>query len=87
MACALLGRGEFNLLIYFNVCRFFIPDPPPSKGPTIELQKKIGLWAVKLPSADAIVVQRTLGALTENPGGLLGRNESDEHIQKREVFW
>ncbi|PRQ38540.1 hypothetical protein RchiOBHm_Chr4g0415091 [Rosa chinensis] len=50
------------------------------KGPTIEHQKRIGLWAVKLPSADAIVVRRTLGALTENPGGLAGRNESDEHI-------
>ncbi|XP_062009837.1 probable mitochondrial saccharopine dehydrogenase-like oxidoreductase At5g39410 [Rosa rugosa] len=64
-----------------------IPGPPPSKGPTIEHQKKIGLWAVKLPSADTIVVRRTLGALTENPGGLPGRNESDEHIKKREAFW
>lgn len=64
-----------------------IPGPPPSKGPIIEHQKKIGLWAVKLPSADAIVVRRTLGALTENPGGLPGRNETDEHIKKREAFW
>ncbi|PRQ53460.1 putative NAD(P)-binding domain-containing protein [Rosa chinensis] len=64
-----------------------IPASPPSKGPTIEHQKKIGLWAVKLPSADSTVVRRTLGALTENPGGLPGRNESDEHIKKREAFW
>lgn len=64
-----------------------IPGPPPLKGPTIEHQKKIGLWAVKLPSADAIVVRRTLGALVENPGGLPGRNESEEHIRKREAFW
>lgn len=63
-----------------------IPGPPP-KGPTLEHQKKIGLWAVKLPSADSIVVRRTLSTLTENPGGLPGRNESTEHIQKREAFW
>ena len=44
-----------------------IAGPPPSKGSTIEHQKKVGLWAVKLPSADAIVVRRTLSTLTENP--------------------
>ncbi|BBN68179.1 Saccharopine dehydrogenase [Prunus dulcis] len=60
---------------------------PPPKGPTIEQQKDIGLWAVKLPSADAIVVRRTLGVLTENPRGLPGSNESAEHIEKREAFW
>ncbi|XP_009365835.2 probable mitochondrial saccharopine dehydrogenase-like oxidoreductase At5g39410 [Pyrus x bretschneideri] len=63
-----------------------IPGPPP-KGPTIEQQKDIGLWAVKLPSADAIIVRRTLGFLTENPHGLPGRNENLEHIEKREAFW
>ncbi|PON65983.1 Hopanoid-associated sugar epimerase [Parasponia andersonii] len=30
---------------------------------------------------------QTLTTLTENPGGLPGRNESTEHIQKREAFW
>lgn len=64
-----------------------IPGPPPPKGPTIEQQKDIGLWAVKLPSADAIVVRRTLGVLTENPRGLPGSNESAERIEKREAFW
>lgn len=63
-----------------------IPGPPP-KGPTLEHQKKIGLWAVKLPSADSVVVRRTLSILTENPHGLPGVNESPEQIEKREAFW
>ncbi|KAF5480246.1 hypothetical protein F2P56_001009 [Juglans regia] len=64
-----------------------IPGPTPPKGPLIEHQKKIGVWAVKLPSADSIVVRRTLASLTENPGGLPGVNESVEQIEKREAFW
>jgi short subunit dehydrogenase-like uncharacterized protein len=64
-----------------------IPGPSPPKGPTIEHQKKIGVWAVKLPSADSIVVRRTLSTLTENPHGLPGVNESPEQIKKRETFW
>lgn len=63
-----------------------IPGPPPPKE-TIEHQKKIGLWAVKLPSADSIVVRRTLAILTENPHGLPGINESAEVVRKREAFW
>ncbi|KAK9037443.1 hypothetical protein V6N11_022354 [Hibiscus sabdariffa] len=42
-----------------------IPGSRPHKGPMIEYQDKIGLIAVKLPSAD--VVRRTLVALMENP--------------------
>lgn len=64
-----------------------IPGPSPPKGPTIEHQKKIGVWAVKLPSADSIVVRRTLSTLTENPHGLPGVNENPEQIKKRETFW
>ncbi|CAK8540681.1 unnamed protein product [Lathyrus sativus] len=64
-----------------------IPGPSPSKGRTIEHQKKIGLWAVVLPSADASVVRRTLSTLTENPSGLPSSNESSETVQKREAFW
>ncbi|KAA8547945.1 hypothetical protein F0562_004374 [Nyssa sinensis] len=64
-----------------------IPGPPPPKGVLIEHQEKIGLWAVKIPSADAVVVRRTLATLTENPCGLLGANESAEQIEKRESFW
>lgn len=60
---------------------------PPAKGPTLENQKKIGLWALKLPSADAVVVRRTLTTLTEKPHGLPGLNESPDQIQKREAFW
>lgn len=64
-----------------------IPGPFPPKGPIIEHQKEIGLWAVKLPSADSIVVRRTLATLTENPHGLPGVNESAEWISKRKAFW
>ncbi|XP_058008162.1 probable mitochondrial saccharopine dehydrogenase-like oxidoreductase At5g39410 [Hevea brasiliensis] len=64
-----------------------IPGPFPPKGRLIEHSKEIRLWAVKLPSADSIVVRRTLATLTENPQGLPGVNESAEHIKKREAFW
>ncbi|XP_031093670.1 probable mitochondrial saccharopine dehydrogenase-like oxidoreductase At5g39410 [Ipomoea triloba] len=63
-----------------------IPGPPP-KGPTLEHKKELGVWAVKLPSADSIVVRRTLTWLTENPGGIPGVDESPEQIEKREAFW
>ncbi|KAL0343840.1 UNVERIFIED_CONTAM: putative mitochondrial saccharopine dehydrogenase-like oxidoreductase [Sesamum angustifolium] len=59
----------------------------PPKGPIIEHQKQLGLWAIKLPSADSIVVRRTLAALTENPNGLPGVNESVENAKMREAFW
>ncbi|KAG9439731.1 hypothetical protein H6P81_019896 [Aristolochia fimbriata] len=64
-----------------------IPGPPPSKGSTIEHQKQLGLWALKLPSSDAIVVRRTLASLTEHPHGLPGYNERDDHVEKRKSFW
>ncbi|OMP00960.1 hypothetical protein COLO4_12254 [Corchorus olitorius] len=64
-----------------------IPGPAPPKGPVIEHQEQIGLKAVKLPSADAVVVRRTLVTLMENPHGLPGANESAEHAEKREAFW
>lgn len=64
-----------------------IPGPPPPKGPIVEHQKSIGRWAVKLPSADAIVVRRTLSSLTENPDGLPGVNEDEDQIEKRKNFW
>ncbi|CAL0314746.1 unnamed protein product [Lupinus luteus] len=64
-----------------------IPGPPPSRGETIEKKKELGLWAVRLPSADSIVVRRTLAHLTENPNGLPGFNEQAEIVEKREAFW
>ncbi|XP_050227342.1 probable mitochondrial saccharopine dehydrogenase-like oxidoreductase At5g39410 [Mercurialis annua] len=64
-----------------------IPGPYPPKGPIIDHQKEIGLWAVKLPSADSIVVRKTLSTLAENPHGLPGINESAEQVEKREAFW
>lgn len=63
-----------------------IPGPPP-KRETIEHQKKIGLWGVTLPSADATLVGKTFSILTENPHGLPGSNESAENIEKRKAFW
>lgn len=67
--------------------RIQIPGPPPPKGPLVEHQKKVGLWAVKLPSADPIVVRRTLATLAGNPVGIAGANETADQIQKRESFW
>ncbi|KAM3363784.1 putative mitochondrial saccharopine dehydrogenase-like oxidoreductase [Capsicum galapagoense] len=64
-----------------------IPGPRPPNGPLMDHQKEIGVWAVKLPSADAIVVRRTLSCLAENPNGLPGVNESTEHVERREAFW
>lgn len=64
-----------------------IPGHSPQKGSTIEHQERIGLWAVKLPSADSVVVRRTLSALAENPHGLPGINKSAEQIKKRQTFW
>ncbi|KAL5739194.1 hypothetical protein ACOSP7_028115 [Xanthoceras sorbifolium] len=64
-----------------------IPGPAPSKGPMIEFQEKVGLWAVKLPSADSTIIRRTLSILTENPHGLPGINENPEHIAQRKAFW
>ncbi|XP_006338406.1 probable mitochondrial saccharopine dehydrogenase-like oxidoreductase At5g39410 [Solanum tuberosum] len=64
-----------------------IPGPPPPKGPLMDHLKEVGVWAVKLPSADAIVVRRTLSCLAENPHGLPGVNESTEQVERRETFW
>ncbi|XP_042486823.1 probable mitochondrial saccharopine dehydrogenase-like oxidoreductase At5g39410 [Macadamia integrifolia] len=66
--------------------RLAIPGPPP-KGPVIEHQKTVGLWAIRLPSADSIVVRRTLSTLTENPHGLPGVNEGEEQMEHRKNFW
>ncbi|XP_006338410.1 probable mitochondrial saccharopine dehydrogenase-like oxidoreductase At5g39410 [Solanum tuberosum] len=63
-----------------------IPGPPP-KGPLMNHLKEVGVWAVKLPSADAIVVRRTLSCFAENPHGLPGVNESAEQVERREAFW
>ncbi|KAL2523064.1 putative mitochondrial saccharopine dehydrogenase-like oxidoreductase [Forsythia ovata] len=89
---AVLGVANADKLMELRRCRPrrarpVIPGPAPKKGPIIEHQKELGLWAVKLPSADSIVVRRTLATLTENPHGLPGINESAEHIEKRKAFW
>ncbi|XP_047338293.1 probable mitochondrial saccharopine dehydrogenase-like oxidoreductase At5g39410 [Impatiens glandulifera] len=64
-----------------------IPGPLPSKGSIIQHEKKLGLWGLKLPSADSIIVRRTLTTLHENSHGLQGVNESNEQIKNREAFW
>ncbi|XP_027352457.1 probable mitochondrial saccharopine dehydrogenase-like oxidoreductase At5g39410 isoform X2 [Abrus precatorius] len=88
---AVLGVANAHSLQQLRRSRPRKPRPlvctPPSKGETIENQKKVGLWAVKLPSADSVVVRRTLAILTENPRGLPGLNESAEMVEKREAFW
>ncbi|GKC87352.1 hypothetical protein Tco_1148001 [Tanacetum coccineum] len=43
--------------------------------------------AVELPSADSIVVRRTLSDLTDNPSGLQGVNEDPKQEEKRAAFW
>lgn len=53
----------------------------------IEHQKKIGLWAVKLPSIDTYIVRRTLAFLTEKSCGLQGVKEKPEQQEKRINFW
>lgn len=53
----------------------------------MEHKKEMGLWAVRLPSADSTVVRRTLSTLVENAQGLPGVNESAEEIEQRKTFW
>ncbi|GFP90388.1 probable mitochondrial saccharopine dehydrogenase-like oxidoreductase at5g39410 [Phtheirospermum japonicum] len=64
-----------------------IPGPPPPKGSIIDQHNRLGLWALKLPSADSTVVRRTLSTLTENPHGLPGVDESPQNLKNREAFW
>ncbi|XP_060191320.1 probable mitochondrial saccharopine dehydrogenase-like oxidoreductase At5g39410 [Lycium barbarum] len=66
--------------------RPMIPGTSP-RGPLVNHLNEVGLWAVKLPSADATVVRRTLSCLAEDPRGLSGVNEITEQIEKREAFW
>ncbi|KAL1538751.1 putative mitochondrial saccharopine dehydrogenase-like oxidoreductase [Salvia divinorum] len=63
------------------------PRRPRPKGFVIEQQKELGLWALRLPSADSSVIRRTQAAFTENPRGLAGEKESIEHAKMRESFW
>lgn len=42
---------------------------------------------MKLPSADSIVVRRTLASLAENPHGIPGVQENAEQIERRGAFW
>ncbi|CAD6217373.1 unnamed protein product [Miscanthus lutarioriparius] len=57
-----------------------IPGPPPPKGSLIEGQNPLGMWAMKLPSADTVVLKRTLSTLTEHPEGLPGAEETPESL-------
>ncbi|GAB4827330.1 hypothetical protein Ancab_034217 [Ancistrocladus abbreviatus] len=89
---AILGVANVDQLVQLRRSRPkrprpVIPGGPPPKGPLIEHQKEVGIWAVKLPSADSAVVRRTLATLAESPYGLPGVNESADQIAKREAFW
>jgi short subunit dehydrogenase-like uncharacterized protein len=64
-----------------------IPGHPPPKGSLIERGNPLGLWAMKLPSADTVVVKRTLSTVTEHAEGLPGANESLNFTEHRKNFW
>ncbi|EAZ04584.1 hypothetical protein OsI_26734 [Oryza sativa Indica Group] len=64
-----------------------IPGPPPPKGSLVEHDKALGLWTIKLPSADTVVVKRTLSTVTEHPEGLPGVEESADFAEHRKSFW
>lgn len=64
-----------------------IPGPPPPKGSLVEHDKALGLWTIKLPSADTVVVKRTLSTVTEHPEGLPGVEESTDFAEHRKSFW
>ncbi|CAN1146238.1 Probable mitochondrial saccharopine dehydrogenase-like oxidoreductase At5g39410 [Linum perenne] len=89
---AVLGVANMDKLIELRRSRPrrpkpTIPGPFPPKGSIIDHQKEFGLWAVKLPSADSVVVRRTLTTLVEHPHGLSGVNESADQIERRDKFW
>ncbi|KAL0461592.1 UNVERIFIED_CONTAM: putative mitochondrial saccharopine dehydrogenase-like oxidoreductase [Sesamum latifolium] len=89
---AVLGVANADKLVEFRRsrpkrARPVIPGPAHPKGSLIEHQQQLGLWALKLPSADSAVVRRTLATLTENPQGLPGVNETADDLKKRETFW
>ncbi|CAA0820269.1 Probable mitochondrial saccharopine dehydrogenase-like oxidoreductase [Striga hermonthica] len=89
---AVLGVANADKLVEFRRsrpkrARPVIPGPPPGKGSMIEHHKELSLWGLRLPSADSIVVRRTLSTLTENPHGLPGIHETDDSRKKREAFW
>jgi len=64
-----------------------IPGSPPPKGSLIEGHNPLGMWAMKLPSADTVVVKRTLSTVTEHPEGLPGAEETPEYAEQRKSFW
>ncbi|RHN56180.1 hypothetical protein MtrunA17_Chr5g0426671 [Medicago truncatula] len=63
-----------------------IPGPLP-KEQILEHKKKIGLWGITLPSANATVVGKVFLILTKHANGLPGLNDNPETIQKGKVFW
>ncbi|KAG8079880.1 hypothetical protein GUJ93_ZPchr0007g4906 [Zizania palustris] len=64
-----------------------IPGPPPPKGSLVEHDKTLALWTIKLPSADTVVVKRTLSTVTEHPEGLPGVEETTDFAEHRKNFW
>ncbi|RCV13829.1 hypothetical protein SETIT_2G377400v2 [Setaria italica] len=63
-----------------------IPGPPP-KGSLIEGHNPLGMWAMKLPSADTVVVKRTVSTFIEHPEGLPGAEETPGYAKHRKNFW
>ncbi|KAA0053797.1 putative mitochondrial saccharopine dehydrogenase-like oxidoreductase [Cucumis melo var. makuwa] len=79
---AVLGVANADALVQLRRSRpprrrpKFTGGAPP-KGPLIEHKKEIGLWAVRIPSADSSVVRRTLSTLAQNP----------QQIKHMNTFW
>jgi hypothetical protein len=81
---------SLEIIITFDAnayCFRQIPGPPPPKGSLVEHDKALGLWTIKLPSADTVVVKRTLSTVTEHPEGLPGVEESTDFAEHRKSFW
>uniref|UniRef100_M8BDW1 Saccharopine dehydrogenase-like C-terminal domain-containing protein n=1 Tax=Aegilops tauschii TaxID=37682 RepID=M8BDW1_AEGTA len=82
------GHLDRLLDIFILVTPTKIPGPPPPKGSLmIEHDKALGLWAMKLPSADTVVVKRTLAKVAEHPEGLPCADETLDFEKHRKEFW
>ncbi|TVU38052.1 hypothetical protein EJB05_11399 [Eragrostis curvula] len=59
----------------------------PLKGSLIEWCNPLGMWAMKIPTADTTIVKRTLSTMTKHPEGLPGVKESPKYTEHRRNFW
>ncbi|BBM99941.1 hypothetical protein MPTK1_1g25030 [Marchantia polymorpha subsp. ruderalis] len=65
-----------------------IPGLLESSHGIVHYEKNSGTWAVKLPSADAIVVRRTFAKKLENPEGLSSvEDDNPEFLATKQQKW